>query len=548
MNYLKFFWFVLLSIFLVSCQQQGTNNKTILRAENIVLASPDSAYRLLTSISHPEKLSAKDYAAWCLIYTEAELKQLKKIQSDSVIMISVKYYRNSNLAKQSGIAYYLLGHIQRTLGKKEEAMVAFKQAEYILAKTDEYKFKGLVDYNIGDICMEDEIYEFALQYYKKSLNYFILSKEKYFQAYDYRQISEAYNQLDYPFDSVMYYSNLALKFSKEKGDSINYYIVLSRQGELLFYRNYRLSNQDVHQGYRFFPDKRPYYAAFLSYTYSMMHQPDSARYYLHISLSNSAEPKSKVISFLAGAYLEKNEGNHKLASEYFEKAFLYRDTVFKKSMKDKLYKIDKQYDLTKTEEKNASLKIENRNNVILIGLLIILLLVGLIISLIIYNNHEKKLKELETKKQIMEYELKLKNTENNQKRLLLLTKLQNRIENTLRFNKFKMGILSKEKKDSFLDEITKQSIITEVEWKNYTDEVDNIFDLRISKLKETYQQLTYPDIKVISLICLKMDISDCCSLLNMTKNTMYHRRNIIKERIGINKDIDLVDWVNQTIE
>jgi tetratricopeptide (TPR) repeat protein len=545
MYYSKPFWFILLSILFVSCKQQETKNKIILRAENIVLTSPDSAYRLLTSISHPERLSGKDYAAWCLIYTEAELKQLKKIQSDSIIMISIKYYRNSNMTKQSGIAYYLLGHIQRTLGKKEEAMIAFKKAEYLLDKSDENKFKGLVDFNIGDICMEDEIYEFALQYYKKSLNYFILSKEKYFQAYDYRQISEMYNQLDYPFDSVMHYSNLALNLSKEKGDSINYYTVLSQQGELVFNSNYQLSNQKIHQGYRFFPDKRSYYAAFLSYTYSMMHQPDSARYYLHISLSNPSDEKAKVISFLAYANLEKNEGNHKLASEYFEKAFVYRDSIFQKSIKDKLYKIDKQYDLTKIEAKNATLKIENRNNVILIGFLVIILLVVFIIIQILNNRNKKKELEFRAEKKSMEYELKLKKTENDQKRLLLLTKLQNRIENTLRFNRLKSGFLTKEKKDSFLDELTKQSVISDVEWKNYTDEVDHIFDQRISKLMDTYPQLTYPDIKVISLICLKMDISDCCSLLNMTKNAMYHRRNIIKERIGINKEIDLIDWVNQ---
>jgi hypothetical protein len=29
----------------------------------------------------------------------------------------------------------------------------------------------------------------------------------------------------------------------------------------------------------------------------------------------------------------------------------------------------------------------------------------------------------------------------------------------------------------------------------------------------------------------------------MTKNAMYHRRLIIKERIGINKDLELEQWI-----
>lgn len=534
---------VLLGIFLFSCQSHDTKNKTILRAETLLVSRPDSASRLLASISHPEKLSGVDYAAWCLIYTQAELKLHKEFKSDSLIMVSANYYKNSNLPIQAGKAYYLSGYIKHKLQKNKEAKQAFKQAEFFLNKTGENKFKGLLDYYIAEICSEDELYSYSLQYYKKSLDYFKLSKELNFQAYDYRDISNMYFRLNYPFDSVMLYSNQALKLSKVLGDSINYYFILSQQGELLYNRNYALSNKYIHQGYRFFPDRRPYYAAFLSYTYSMLNQPDSAKYYLHISLSGSSNNNTKVISYLAAALATKNKGNNDKAYYYLEKAYIFRDSVFEQSIRSELYRIDKQYDLSKKEAENATLKINTRNQVIVIGVLIIAVLIGLIVFLIVSNRYKKKQVEQKVVRQQLEYDINLKKTENNQKKELLLSKLQYRIENTLHFNRLHTGLLQHEKVDDFIKKISKEVIFSETDWKYYILETNHIFDSKISNLSGENTQLTQSDIIVITLICLKLDISDCCSLLNMTKNAMYHRRKIIKDRIGISKDIDLEEWI-----
>lgn len=548
MKKINFLYTVLLSILLFSCQAHDTKNKTILRAEFLLVTSPDSASQLLESISHPEKLSRVDYAAWCLIYTQAELKQHKEFRSDSLIMNSAYYYKNINLPIQAGKAYYLSGYIKHSLQKNNEAMQAFKQAEFYLNKTNENKFKGLLDYYMAEICSEDELYTFSLQYYKKSLNYFKLSKNLNFQAYDYRDISNMYFRLHYPFDSVMLYSNEALKLSKALGDSVNYYSILSRQGELLYNRNYALSNKFLHQGYRFFPDRRSYYAAILSYTYSMLNQPDSAKIYLHISLSGPLNIKTKVICYLAAAYAAKNEGNNDKAFHYFEKAYVFRDSVFEQSIRSQLYRIDKQYDLSKKEAENATLKIDTRNQVIVIGLLIIAGLIVLIIFLILYNRFKKKQGEDRVERQKMEYDINVKKAENNQKKELLLSKLQNRIENTLHFNRLQMGLLQSEKLDDFKKKISEQAILSETDWEYYMLETNHIFDSKISNLSGMNSQLTQSDIIVITLICLQVDISNCCSLLNMKKNAMYHRRKIIKDRIGISKDIDLEDWIQNYLE
>lgn len=538
---------VLLSLVFISCGHRYTQNETILRAEKLLFPKPDSAWLLLTSISHPEKLSKADYAAWCLHYTHAQIKLQKEIKSDSLISVSVNYYKNSKLPKYSGIAYYLSGRVARMNNKNKVAMSDFKLAEDLLNQTSEESYKGLVDFYLGYICMEDELYNHSLNYFRRSLAHFNLSKDKKYQAYSCRVISDMLYQIDSRFDSVLYYSNKALKLSKESGDTANYYSILLRQGELLYNKDYTRSKESIltvfhHSG---IPDS--HYAAILSYTYSKLNKPDSAAYYLRISFADSLAVHSNPVSFLAGAYVSQGQNNYKMAFENLEKAYLLRDSLFQKRIKEQLYRIDKQYDLTKKERENAQLKIENRNKVIVIGLLVILVLLVSVVLLLVNRKHKKKQAAHKLEKQRLEFEMKQKELGNEQKRKLLLSKLQNKIENTLRFNRLKMGLKQQDKFDAFMTEITKQSIVSEEEWHYYVDEANHIFDKKLTKLSVAYNSLTFADFKVIVLICLGMDISDSASLLETNKNTLYHRRKIIKERIGIEPEIELDKWIRQNV-
>ncbi|HJV76761.1 MAG TPA: hypothetical protein VJ602_00145, partial [Paludibacter sp.] len=277
MKYSKICILVFVCMLLASCKGKYTTNDIILRAEALLNSKPDSAQKLLLSIPHPEKLSKADYAAWCLQYTHSQYKLYQDIKSDSLIRVSVDYYENSNLTKQSGMAYYLLGCILQLNQNNKEAMWAYKKAEDLLKETNENNLKGLVDFKIGHTCMQDELFNQSLEYFRKSQRYFIISKNQNYQAYVYLAISDMYSRLNYPFDSVMYYSNLALRFSKQSGDSINYYSTLAQQGELLYDKNYTRAKEYILRAYRFFPINRSYYGAYLSYEYSKLNKPDSAK-------------------------------------------------------------------------------------------------------------------------------------------------------------------------------------------------------------------------------------------------------------------------------
>ena len=546
MNYFRLLGVVLCLCF-VSCQHRNTNNETILRAEKLLQISPDSTYQLLHSIQQPELMPKADYAAWCLNYIHAQYKLYKKIKSDSLIQVAINYFDNSNLKKQCGTAWYLLGCINIDLHKKKEAMHALKQAELNLNETTEENIKGLVNFNIGNLYMQDELFKESLKYFKKSLHDFILTKNKHYQAYAYRAIADMYNQLKYPPQTAINYLNLAINLAKEAGDTVNYYNNISRKGELMYNTDYSHSKELLLQGFKFIPSQRWEYAAYLSYIYSKLHRQDSVSYYLKIAQQDKY-CTNKTLTYLVEAYLDRDNGNHTKAFEDLEKVYNYRDSISQMNILNQLYRIDKQYDLNQKETENASLKIDNRNKVIAITLLIILVLSASVVILFILNLQKKKQAEFSKEKQQLKFEVQLKQIENNQKRELLMSKLQSRIENTLRFNQLKLVTTTPEKQADFIKEISTQFILSEKEWQYYIDEINHLFDGKIISFKTKFEDLTQADFIVISLICLKIDITNCCSLLNMSASTMYTRRKRIKKHIGLGKEVDLEEWVHQNIQ
>jgi len=534
---------ILIVLFFVSCQRHNTRNEIILRAEKVLDTAPDSAFKLLSSISNPQNLPEADYAGWCLQYTHAKYKLQKKITSDSMIKISVNYYKNSKLKKQSGTAYYLLGCVSELLQKDSIAMVAYKDAEKVLAMTDENKLKGLVQFSLGYICMHDEMFSNSLNYFRKSLEFFNQSGDKKYKAYACRDMSIMYYQLNSPVDSILYYSNKALQLAKEAGDSVNYYYILANQGILLYNKDYARSRDCLLKGYNYFPTQHYYYGAYLAFVYSKLNKPDSANYYLNISTSDTSNSPYKIIGLHAAALISKNKNDFKNAYNFLEKSYILRDSIFQQNMKSQLHVIDKQYDLTQKEAENSALLIDNQNKIIWIALLAVGFLIILMLLLFVWNRIKLKQADDEKEKQRIQFVHKTTEIQNQQKRDILLTKVKYKIENTLTFNRLNKSLLNPEKKNQFLEEITKQSTLFEKDWPDFIKEVDYVFENRITKLKEKYTELTVNDKVVIALICLKINITNSCILLDMTKNTLYHRRKLIKSRLKLGEESDLEEWI-----
>lgn len=375
---------------LTACSETYTSSPLILKAESVMNEHPDSAFQLLSSIHSPEKLSKADYAAWCLHYTQAQYKLYMTIQSDSLIEIAVSYYGGSKLKKYSGLSYYLQGCVSELLHRYEKAMLAYNMAERILTDSKDYDIKGLIAINTGYLYQRNENFGQAIISFKKAAELFSLSGNKKYLQYAYLELSNTCYQLDRPFKTTMQYSNKALNLAREINDSLLYFQILSRQGELLYREDQKTAIANLKAGFEHCANLRIRNASFLAYLYSKTNHIDSVQYYLRIANEKILDSEVKIFNELTKAAMYENQTKFTLAYASMEKAYIMQDTVFRQKLKDQLYKIDKQFDLAEKEKENTRLKIANRNVIIGISFLTIAILVVFFIFLRLNIYHKKR--------------------------------------------------------------------------------------------------------------------------------------------------------------
>lgn len=66
-----------------------------------------------------------------------------------------------------------------------------------------------------------------------------------------------------------------------------------------------------------------------------------------------------------------------------------------------------------------------------------------------------------------------------------------------------------------------------------SEELNSIFKQPLQTIREQYPNLTELDILVICLIGIGMDNDEICTILRMEKRTLYRRRQLIAQRVGM---------------
>lgn len=526
-----------------SCGPRYTRHPIILEAEHMLCNNPDSALNLLVTIEHPEQLSMPDYAAWCLHYTHASYKCYSDIQSDSLIRVALNYYNGSKLTTYSGTAYYLSGCVSELLNDTKKAMEYYKHAVNLLQETDEYNTLGLAVINTGYIYKQNELYTEASKQFKKSLEIFLKSGDRRNQISACFELSNMLLQLNAPLDSILYYSNKALDLSRQTNNTALIHRILSRQGEILSYSDSRSAINYLLPGYTNSSNLRERNASFLAYNYSQLGSVDSALFYLKASANEPIDQESSILRNLAHALVYSKLNEYDKAYRYIKQAYFDQDTVFRAKLQSQLYEIDKQFDFAEKEKENAQLKLSIRNKIIAISLLTIGTLSMLLVLLLAVMRHRKKQHALRIHQQQLEFEIKNKELELTQKKQLLLHKLKQRIELTISFNQQIGTNNHKSTNTDIHHRFISQLILSESDWAYYINEIDTLFNNKLSQLKIQYPDLTTTDMILVALSCLGFDIPDTCQLLNINKNTMYTRRKRIKKRLGIDPEDGLAEWV-----
>lgn len=78
---------------------------------------PDSAARILREVELPEKLPEEQYAAWCLLMTQATDESNEPHLSDLYISFAVNYYNREKDQERKAISLYYKGRVNQDIGQ-----------------------------------------------------------------------------------------------------------------------------------------------------------------------------------------------------------------------------------------------------------------------------------------------------------------------------------------------------------------------------------------------------------------------------------------------
>ena len=381
---------------LFTCQPES--DPAIYQAESFMDVYPDSAFLLLKNILKPEKLSAEEYATWCLLMTQARDKNYMEHTSDSMINVAVKYFERHKDPKRLAWSYYYSGIISNELGEHVQSQLAFLKARSVALEIDEPKLLGRIYENLLNLYERQELQDSVLFFYNKALLYYQHAQDSVGVGISLRNIGRSYLHFDLDSAERYYQESLQRLHNNRymRASVLNDLGILYKQrGENELSLQYIRHSLEV-SGYGI----RYIHTRYLNIgeLYLRMGQKDSALYYLERCLAD-ANTRTAACASLSKLY--SRIGDWKTACTYQNCYIAYIDSVYQNHKAAELAMQSEHYDKEKAIAIMQQQNLKSRFVLFLIvGIIIMILLV-----ILLENNYRtvceklKSLKENEAQRQ-----------------------------------------------------------------------------------------------------------------------------------------------------
>lgn len=577
------FLITLLSVWAISCQKTPDNIVLALsQVENCMESNPDSALTLLKRIPHPEKLGGKAQADYALLMTQAMDKNYIIPSSDSLISLAVGYYGSHGENSISiGKSYFYYGRVMNALKRYEDAMKYYLLAKKIFDDTQEYKMRGLISEEMGNLNRKQNLYENALVNYQDSRKYFVLANDFRCISFALRNIGRTYLSMIGKVDSADVYYQEALHTAHVNKCGFEF-TILQELGLLhRVQQDYKMAEhyllQAIDCDLRSLAKTETYLS--LGYTYLKMNEDMKAEKYLKLSFGS---PK---ISTRRDAYntlfkLEKSRGNLLSAIEYKEKADSLSLIANDKEARSTVAELQKKYENEKLQKENLQMKIEFKN--VVIFSLILFFVVVFLVCFYIYKNRtaKRKIRGIERKiveneeeivscqRDIADYKKLQSESEEYQIELVtevarldgkvsVLTKQNNSLAKELKEmgeKKDFIPILNSGSEESYVGAFRIYLAIrhgifnTEISswgWEWVFKLFDFLYAGFVARLKEEYPQLTKHDLEICCLLKIGLSNDELGKVFSTTSESVTKAKGRTKKRLNLSVEDDLEQFISR---
>ncbi len=535
---------------LCSCGEQKGISLELRRAAYLVDNRPDSAVVLLERMPHPERLAPLNYAAWCLLHTQAKDKAEMKHTTDSFINQAIRYYQQANEPTPYVRSLYFRGRVLQDMGKLEEAAASYIQAMDVGGLSLDYEFLFLIASRLGMLYGRQGLAEHALQTYQRAFSYAMQSNDKLCISYAYSFLGRGYGLMQqWEMAIGSYRKGLALA-EKEHLHKARI-LALQECGDVYVQIQNFEKAKEFYNRMLYYPPydhiKKNSSAYYLSMgnLYRMTHQTDSAVYCLNKALTLNGNDATRREVYRCFSLLYEEQGEFEKALTYNRKYKGVVDSIHRSNNPAALAEISTLYEKEKIQLENTRLASRNLY-LILSGIIGLLFLLGLIFFLVrffrrrIQTSEERigvledqsasvdslkqsRLQLLEQNSQLSEQNLDLTDTIQTLQQTIQKMEVEKPVP-TSSPTSYALLIKLKEEADA---------VLTDEEWKELFFITDQLHQHFVERLSACYPKLTVEDLKLCSLTKLGFSHVGIADLLHINEDSLTKRKQRFKEKLGM---------------
>ncbi len=383
---------LMILVLFISCVQEKEDDNVLSRVEACMELFPDSALSLLSQIDCPECLRGQQRADYALLLTQAlDKNYLDSLQSDSLIMIAVEYYKQEGDKLKAGKAYFYYGKVMLLKERFSDAMQAYLEASSLLEETRDYKVQGMVWEYIGYLNSVQGLYENSIDNFKHSIRYYELASDRRRILYGYRNMARGYFSVHHN-DSAGWYAEKGLVLSDTVSGmkaSFLHLLGLIANNEkrypqaIEYFSNAMEVCDNLNDKYR--------YSLSLGRVYSEVDQKKKAED-CFVSCINATN-----IFVSSGAYyyladMHKKDGNYLKAFLYKEKSDSLLEVTRNAELQKQLLDLQNKYENDKLILENKQIRLENeKQTYFYLFLFVFILGLGIIAFFLVRKRYRTKL-------------------------------------------------------------------------------------------------------------------------------------------------------------
>ena len=387
-------------------RKEKTPLPELAHAESVMFDHPDSALHILEAMPMPSARRDKEnHALWCLLISQAKVKQLMKISSDSLVRIAYNYYKPTDNARRKAMSALYMGDINYELGNIEEAMQYYLEGKTEVEKTDDYKTGYLIMFSLGKLYLFRNFADYALEVCTAAYDYAVKDSNKRYQMTALRYLARSYcltNELTKAIDTYNKCASLALELGL---GTDRYYYKVQTEIALVYSNSGNLEKSLVLS--KSLPVE--YQSSLLiGSNYLMLNQYDSAYLYLNKAL-NTDNVYTKKETYRNLYRLGDIPQYRKYLKTYCDSLLFYTDSVMSLDKGKEIIAYKEKYDHQKLITEQQRLKLEKADTQRMLFIITICLIV--VIAVVTYF-YQKRLVRKETtirkqSEQLQDYMLQL---------------------------------------------------------------------------------------------------------------------------------------------